>query len=119
MTPTPNRANFTACSGCGVCQLSCPVWRATRDLRHTPHGRAKALQHGVPVADLAPFVESCTLCGSCEPACPENIALVDMVLALRRQLPPLAPAPLHDAAPATGHAGGGLFGLRARGRQWQ
>jgi len=30
------------------------------------------------------------LCGACEPACPENIALVDMVLDLRRQLPATA-----------------------------
>jgi heterodisulfide reductase subunit C len=87
------RRNFSACSGCSLCLLVCPVWRRTRDLRFTPHGRAKALQHGVPVAELAESVESCTLCGACEPACPENIDLVGMVLGLRGQLPPAAAMP--------------------------
>lgn len=78
--------DHSACSGCGLCLLVCPVWRGTRDLRLSPQGRAKALQHGVPAADIAASVHSCTLCGACEPACPEDIGLVDMVLGLRRQL---------------------------------
>ena len=75
-------------------------------MRYTPHGRAKALQHGVPVAELAPSIESCTLCGACEPACPENIDLVGMVLGLRRQLPPVAPVPMQTgkATHATDYA---------------
>jgi NAD-dependent dihydropyrimidine dehydrogenase PreA subunit len=77
------RADFSACSGCGLCQLVCPVWRSTRDVRLTPHGRAKARQHGATLADLAPAIEACTLCAACEPVCPENIALVDDVLQLR------------------------------------
>ena len=85
------KRDFAACSGCSLCLLVCPVWRKTRDLRFTPHGRAKALQHGAPVAELAPSIESCTLCGACEPACPENIDLVGMVLGLRAQLPQVAP----------------------------
>ena len=89
-----SKADFAACSGCSLCLLVCPVWRKTRDLRYTPHGRAKALQHGVPVAELAPSIESCTLCGACEPACPENIDLVGTVLGLRRQLPLAAPVPM-------------------------
>jgi ferredoxin len=88
------KRDFAACSGCSLCLLVCPVWRKTRDLRFTPHGRAKALQHGVPVAELAASVESCTLCGACEPACPENIDLTGMVLGLRSQLPPVASIPM-------------------------
>jgi heterodisulfide reductase subunit C len=98
MPAFPNRAakrDFAACSGCSLCLLVCPVWRRTRDLRFTPHGRAKALQHGAPVAELAPSIESCTLCGACEPACPENIDLTGMVLRLRAQLPPVAPVPAY------------------------
>ena len=79
--------DFAACSGCSLCLLVCPVWRKTRDLRFTPHGRAKALQHGVAAADLKDSIDSCTLCGACVPACPENIDLVAMTLDLRRQLP--------------------------------
>lgn len=85
------KRDFAACSGCSLCLLVCPVWRKTRDLRFTPHGRAKALQHGVPAAELAPSIGSCTLCGACEPVCPEHIDLTGMVLDLRRQLPPVAP----------------------------
>src|SRR5579862_7585147 len=84
----PSKPGYAACSGCSLCLLVCPVWRHTRDLRFTPHGRAKALQHGATVADIVPSVEACTLCGACEPACPENIDLVGMLLELRRALPP-------------------------------
>ena len=95
------RRDFAACSGCSLCLLVCPVWRRTRDLRDTPHGRAKALQHGVPVAELAESIESCTLCGACEPACPEHIDLVGMTLKLRAQLPRSAlPAPAATPLPA-------------------
>jgi len=77
---------YEACTGCSLCLLVCPVWRATRDIRHTPHGRAKALQHGATVADLAVSIDACTLCGACEPACPENIALVALTAGLRTEL---------------------------------
>jgi ferredoxin len=72
------------CSGCGLCLLVCPVWRDARDMRLTPKGRARAIQHGATRADLAASVAGCTLCGACEPACPEDLPLVDMVLELRR-----------------------------------
>ena len=98
------RKDYAACSGCSLCLLVCPVWRDTRDLRYTPHGRAKALQHGVPVAELARSIESCTLCGACEPACPENIDLVGMVLELRRQLPPIEPSPFEARKTTEGAA---------------
>lgn len=75
-----------ACTGCSLCLLACPVWRATHDIRFTPHGRAKALQHGASVDDLADAMASCTLCGACEPACPEDIALVDMITDLRARV---------------------------------
>ena len=80
--------DHTACSGCSLCLLVCPVWRHTHDLRLTPHGRAKALQHGAGIEEIAPSIEACTLCGACEPVCPENIALLDMITDLRRRLPP-------------------------------
>ena len=84
----PAKQDHAACSGCSLCLVVCPVWRRTRDLRLTPHGRAKALQHGASIGDIAESVESCTLCGACEPVCPENIGLVDMLMSLRRELPP-------------------------------
>jgi ferredoxin len=85
------RPDHAACSGCSLCLLVCPVWRTTRDLRLTPHGRAKALQVGATVSDITSSVESCTLCAACEPVCPERIDLVGMIIALRRELPRSAP----------------------------
>ena len=84
------RKTHAACSGCGLCLLVCPVWRLSREPGHTPRGRAKALQHGAGIDELAGSIESCALCGACEPVCPEEIDLVEMVVDLRRQLPGLA-----------------------------
>ena len=94
---------FSSCHGCDLCLLTCPVWRQTRDVRLTPHGRAKALQHGASAADLRVSIASCTLCGSCEPACPEEIPLVDMILELRRQQPLEAEIAPVSAANAGGY----------------
>lgn len=86
-TPLAAR-DHSHCSGCSLCVLVCPAWRASRDLGVSPEGRAKALQHGASLQDIAPSVAACTLCGACEAVCPENIPLVDMVLDLRRRLDP-------------------------------
>jgi NAD-dependent dihydropyrimidine dehydrogenase PreA subunit len=82
--------DFASCSGCSLCLLVCPIWRRSRDLGFTPLGRAKALQHGAVAADLAASTQSCTLCGACEPVCPEEIGLVAMTLDLRHRLPQAA-----------------------------
>lgn len=79
--------DHSACSGCSLCLLVCPVWRETRDVRLTPRGRAKARQHGASAATIASWLEGCTLCGACEPVCPESLPLVDMVTDLRRESP--------------------------------
>ena len=71
------------CSGCGLCLLVCPVWRQSRDVRFTPKGRARAIQHGASREDVAASTAGCTLCGACEPACPEELPLVEMVMELR------------------------------------
>jgi ferredoxin len=79
--------DYAACSGCSLCLLVCPAWRATRDPRISPEGRAKGLQAGAAPEELAASALACTLCGSCEPVCPEKIDLIGMTLALRRVLP--------------------------------
>ena len=81
------RQDYAACSGCSLCLLVCPAWRATRDPRTSPEGRAKALQAGATPAEIASSAQACTLCGACEPVCPEKIDLIGMVLGLRRDLP--------------------------------
>lgn len=95
--------NHAQCSGCSLCLLACPVWHQTGDIRLTPHGRAKALQHGARVDELGAAVDACTLCGACEPACPERLPLVDMILALRAQRPAAASVQFVDVKePAAG-----------------
>ncbi|HUQ76698.1 MAG TPA: (Fe-S)-binding protein [Burkholderiales bacterium] len=79
--------NHSDCSGCSLCLLVCPAWRETRDVRLTPRGRAKARQHGASAAEIASWLDGCTLCGACEPICPESLPLVDMVMELRRERP--------------------------------
>lgn len=100
----PPAPTHTSCSGCDLCLLACPVWRQKRDIRLTPHGRAKALQHGATAADIGASIASCSLCGSCEPACPEDIPLVDLILDLRQQSPLAAPAPAPAPMPAAAGA---------------
>lgn len=78
---------YEACSGCSLCRLVCPMWRARRDPRFSPEGIAKARQCGATAADLAPALAACTLCGACDPVCPERIDLSGMVMDLRLALP--------------------------------
>ena len=80
------RSDHTDCSGCSLCLLVCPNWRTTHDPRMTPEGRAKALQHGASLEEVAASVQACTLCGACEPVCPEEIDLIGMTLDLRARL---------------------------------
>jgi ferredoxin len=118
--------DHSACSGCSLCLLACPVWHQTRDIRLTPHGRAKALQHGATAGEIAASIASCTLCGACAPACPEEIDVVGMMLDLRKKQP-LAPervaakmngsgrtAVRHGAAPTLLLPGEGLRNDTAR-----
>ncbi len=79
------RVDYTVCHGCGVCLLVCPTWQQTKDVTKTPHGWAKALQGGVPAQDLSAEAFTCMLCGACEPACPQEIEVMDFIFDLRRK----------------------------------
>jgi ferredoxin len=81
---------YPACSGCSLCRLVCPMWRTRRDPRFSPEGIAKARQNDAQAAELAEALDACALCGACDPVCPEDIALTDMIVDLRRdlELPP-------------------------------
>lgn len=82
----PHR-DYTACTGCGLCFLVCPMWRSHRDPRFTPQGLAKALQCGAKASALAAPLDACSLCGACDPVCPESIDLSRMIMDLRLALP--------------------------------
>lgn len=79
--------NHSACSGCSLCRLVCPMWRARRDPRYSPEGIAKARQCGATAAVLAEPLDACALCGACDPVCPEGIDPSSMVMELRQALP--------------------------------
>jgi len=44
------------------------------------------MQWGTPVEELAPYIDSCLLCGACEPVCPEDISLLGINIRQRRLL---------------------------------
>lgn len=77
--------DHAACSGCSLCLLVCPMWRHHRDISLTAHGYAKALQHGADAHGIAAELWGCTLCGACDPVCPEQIDVTGMILKLRRE----------------------------------
>jgi NAD-dependent dihydropyrimidine dehydrogenase PreA subunit len=83
MYSTAQPRDYPACSGCSLCRLVCPMWRQRRDPRFSPEGVAKARQHGATVTELAEVLDACTLCGACDPVCPEAIALTSMIMELR------------------------------------
>ncbi len=85
--------DYSACSGCSLCLLVCPMWRSRHDPGFSPEGLAKALQCGATAAALAPPLDACSLCGACDAVCPERIDLSGMIMDLRRRL---ANSPLPD-----------------------
>ncbi|MBI5102732.1 MAG: 4Fe-4S dicluster domain-containing protein [Nitrospirae bacterium] len=80
------KKGYEACSGCGVCLLSCPVWHRTQAMSLTRKARAKALQGGASFGEIAHSIDSCLLCGACEIACPEGIGLADLNIHQRQEL---------------------------------
>lgn len=83
------------CTGCGVCLLTCPVWRRTGDIMFTVCGRTKALQNGGSPEEMSDSLAACVLCGSCAPACPAGVDTVALTIELRALL-----AERKGAAPA-------------------
>jgi NAD-dependent dihydropyrimidine dehydrogenase PreA subunit len=89
--------DFAACSGCSLCFLVCPMWRSSRDPRFTPEGMAKALQCGATASQLSDVIDACSLCGACDPVCPEGIDLSGLVMHLRLRLAKDMPSRLPNA----------------------
>jgi ferredoxin len=86
---------YSDCSGCSLCLLACPMWRKHRDPRFSAEAVAKGLQCGATAVELARPLEACSLCGACDPVCPEGIDLPGLIMNLRRKLP--APPPRQAA----------------------
>jgi ferredoxin len=79
---------FGDCMGCGLCVLGCPAFEETGFDLLTARGRNKALQAGLTAPEMVEPIWACTLCGYCDAICPTHVNNVEIVLQLRRTLPP-------------------------------
>jgi len=76
------------CHGCSLCLLSCSLWLQRRDIRFSPKGYAKAMQHGADVAGMHEALSACIQCGACDVLCPERISLTTWIAAALQQTQP-------------------------------
>jgi len=96
--PVLKHHGLEACTGCAICVLPCPVWRDSHDPWLTPHGRARAIQAGADVLEVADSLLACTMCGACDPVCPEQINVSGAVRQLRLELTQRGANPLSQKA---------------------
>lgn len=61
------------CFNCGLCKARCPVFNVLFEEHNSPRGRIRLLKR--KIFDQTIF--NCTLCKSCEEACPIGINITD------------------------------------------
>lgn len=107
---------FRTCEQCGCCSSACPV-TGKRDFNIRRIVRHIELDLIAEIAGTA-FPWYCTTCGRCETACPNGIAILDIIRPLRsltpREVMPEGPPPCSVACP-TGIDIPGYLRLIARG----
>lgn len=77
---------YQLCNGCGVCTVSCPLWRETKDMTITAGGRAMAMKGGASGPELLPLLKDCVLCGACGAVCPMGVDTIGIAMGIRTGL---------------------------------
>ncbi|NPB09881.1 MAG: (Fe-S)-binding protein [Thermodesulfobacteria bacterium] len=72
------------CARCGKCLSVCPTFQTSRRETFSPRGRVALHQAGLLRGQALSF---CLLCGSCEAVCPNQVPVVELVLAAREAHP--------------------------------
>ena len=84
-TPQPEevREKKTNCTLCGLCRLSCPIYKVFLNETAGPRGKAVMLKQSFPSRHFY----LCTLCKACENACIlKDIDLTDRIRKFRQEL---------------------------------
>jgi len=88
-----NSINFPSdgCTQCGLCLPTCPTFKISGELSHSPMGRIQIsrnisrddYQYSTSDHDA---LESCLICRSCESICPSQVAYVNLLGTAMQQL---------------------------------
>ena len=85
-----------ACIQCGMCLSSCPTYGVTGSEAESPRGRIHLVdlwqQERLTAEAIAPHLNNCLGCRSCETACPSNVQYGDLLNTSRYLLKQNTPA---------------------------
>ncbi|HHY96348.1 MAG TPA: (Fe-S)-binding protein, partial [Firmicutes bacterium] len=86
------------CNRCGYCQEVCPTYQVSQNEAAVARGRIQLvdLALGQPATlkidpDIASYLSSCLLCGSCVAACPSGVQTDWIIKLARNAVLPLSP----------------------------
>lgn len=76
-----------ACVHCGFCLAACPTYRVLGEEMDSPRGRIfimkEALEGGLEIDAVTPFVDRCLGCMACVSACPSGVPYGELLMPFR------------------------------------